>query len=607
MCGIFGISGTRDVAPLLIEGLARLEYRGYDSCGMAVIDDEGRLALRKGAGEVRVVAREERFEELSGLSGLGHTRWATHGRVSRVNAHPHTDSYGEVAIVHNGILENHDELRRSLGEKGHAFVSETDSEVIAHLIEEELRGADDLVAAVRGAGRALRGTYGIGVISARHPGVLIALRRESPLLVGLGDDFTCFASDPLAFAPLTDRVLYLEDGELAVVEPGGAKLLSIESGEPIERERVVLNLAERTASHDGFPDYMSKEIHENAAVARTALSLDEEEILGLVVELERAPRSILTGIGTSHYVAVMAQYVLSELGGRFFPAVSSDELPYLARFDADTHILAISQSGETYDTLKALRRAKRAGARTTAILNVPSSSMARETDHSVDQRAGAEICVLSTKSTMSQLVILHRVAITLGERSGHLDRASADAAREELEGLPSFLDELWSRSHAPLRDLALRLSVIRNWFFLGRGVHHGLALEAALKFKEVTYCHAEGMPAGALKHGTISLIDEAMHTAIFLPGPEDPELRQQGIGAVTEINARGGRVIAFQPEGCEDPIGLFESVIETPRAGRIASPLLGLMQAQLFAYYTARALGRNVDKPRSLAKSVTVG
>jgi glucosamine--fructose-6-phosphate aminotransferase (isomerizing) len=303
----------------------------------------------------------------------------------------------------------------------------------------------------------------------------------------------------------------------------------------------------------------------------------------------------------------MAQYAFARLAGRLFPAASSDELPYLACFRPGDHVLAISQSGETYDTLRALRLANRAGARTSAILNVATSSMARESDHWIDMRAGAEICVLSTKSTMSQLAILMRVAIELGERQGHLTTQAAAAAREELAMLPAKLDETWNRRQDSLRDLARRFSVIRNWFFIGRGIYHGLALEAALKFKEVTYCHAEGMPAGALKHGTISLIDEAMHTAIFLPGADEPELRQQAMGAVSEIAARGGKVIAFQPEGIGDPEGHFEAVIETPRSGPLTAPLLELMQAQIFAYFTARALGRNVDKPRALAKSVTVG
>ncbi len=607
MCGIFGISGSQDVAPTLIAGLARLEYRGYDSCGLAVLGSDGQLSLKKGAGEVAIVQREERFEDLSGTSGLGHTRWATHGRVSRVNAHPHFDSYRELAIVHNGILENYEEIRRELIAKGHAFLSETDSEVIAHLIEEELRGGAEFDDAVLATGRRLRGTFAIGVISARHPGTLVALRQESPLLIGVGKGITCFASDPIAFNELTDRVVYLEDGELVVIDAEGYRIRALADGSPVDRDGVVLDLSDRSADHTGFPDFMSKEIQENAAVVRTALQIPDHEIDGLVDEFQRAPHSLLTGIGTSFYVAVMAQYVFARLAGRFIPAVSSDELPYLACFQGGDHVLAISQSGETYDTLRALRRAKKAGARTTAILNIPTSSMARETDHWVDQRAGAEICVLSTKSTMSQLAILHRVAITLGERTGHLDADAAMAARSELELLPDRLDSSWSHRHDTLRDLARRFSVIRNWFFLGRGIYHGLALEAALKFKEVTYCHAEGMPAGALKHGTISLIDGAMHTAIFLPGTDEPELRQQCMGAVAEIDARGGKVVAFQPEGIGDPEGLFEAVVETPSAGPVTAPLLALMQAQLFAYYTARSLGRNVDKPRALAKSVTVG
>lgn len=607
MCGIFGVSGSGDIAPTLIEGLQRLEYRGYDSCGLAVIDREGSLVLRKGAGEVQAVRREEKFDELSGTSGLGHTRWATHGRVSRINAHPHLDTFGDLAIVHNGILENHEALRKELAAQGHAFLSETDSEVVAHLIEVALEMGEGFEEAVRSAAGRLEGTYGIGVISAKHPGTLIGMRMESPLLVGVGKDFHCFASDPLAFSGLTDQVVFIEDGEMVIIERDSYRLRNVANGNTVERAPETLAVQNRSVDHEGFPDYMSKEIHENAEVVRTALGIADSEIDGLVREFEGATHSMLTGIGTSYYVAVMAQYAFARLAGRYIATASSDELPYVACFGPGQHVLAISQSGETYDTLKALRKAKKAGARTTAILNVPTSSMARETDHSVDQRAGSEICVLSTKSTMSQLAILHRVAIELGERTGHLSAEEAKAAREELATLPDKLDESWSRSHDPLRDLSRSLSVIRNWFFLGRGIYHGLALEAALKFKEVTYCHAEGMPAGALKHGTISLIDEAMHTAIFLPGTDEPELRQQCLGAVAEIGARNGKVIAFQPEGIGDPEGMFESVIEYPRSGPIIAPLLGLMQAQLFSYYTARALGRNVDKPRALAKSVTVG
>ncbi|MFQ5655094.1 MAG: glutamine--fructose-6-phosphate transaminase (isomerizing), partial [Planctomycetota bacterium] len=514
---------------------------------------------------------------------------------------------GEVAIVHNGILENHEALRHEMEARGHTFLSETDSEVFAHLVEEHLKDTPDLEEAILNAARQLHGTFAFGIISSRSPGVVYALRRESPLIVGLGEDFNCFASDPLAFSSMTNRVVYLEDGELAVVERDGYRIRAIGDGGAIEREGVTLELDGRVVERGSFPDYMSKEIHENGNVARSALAIGQDEIDAVVEATRAAHTTILTGIGTSYYVAVMAQYTFARLTGRFLPALSSDELPYLANFAPGEHIIAISQSGETYDTLKALREAKRNGAVTSAILNVPTSSMAREVNHFIDQQAGPEICVLSTKSTISQLTILMRVALRLAEVEGSLAEAEIARARADLERLPELLDQVWSHSHVNLRDLARRFSVIRNWFFIGRGIYHGLALEAALKFKEVTYCHAEGMPAGALKHGTISLIDEAMHTAIFMPSIEDEVLRRQCLGAVAEINARGGAVVAFQPRGIGDREGLFEAIIEYPAECPLCAPLLALMQAQLFAYYTARALGRNVDKPRALAKSVTVG
>ncbi|MEM7262882.1 MAG: glutamine--fructose-6-phosphate transaminase (isomerizing), partial [Planctomycetota bacterium] len=547
MCGIFGITARRDVAPFLVNGLARLEYRGYDSCGLAVLRDDGELEVRKGAGEVAIVRREEKFDELHGHSALGHTRWATHGRVARVNAHPHFDSYGDLAIVHNGILENHAALRTELERAGHSFLSETDSEVVAHLIESEFKKCESLQQAIVQTIARLQGTFAIGVISAKEPGTLYAARLESPLIVGVGEDFFCFSSDPLAFSKETQEVVYMGDGELVRIDPDSVTIFDLESGDTIERQPVTLDLQSRDTEHSGFADYMSKEIHENAEVTRIALEVPVEELDAVVDAIENAKTTYLTGIGTSYYVVVMAQYAFNQLSGQFLPALTSDELPYLASFSADDHVVAVSQSGETYDTLKALRQAMREGATASAVLNVPSSSMAREVHNVVDQKAGPEICVLSTKSTISQLVLLFRIALRLGERNGHLGRAEVQSYQEELERLPDQFDLAWNTSHEPLRDLARRQSVIRNWFFIGRGIYHGLALEAALKFKEVTYCHAEGMPAGALKHGTISLIDESMHSAIFLPSEREEELRTQSLGAVAEINARSGSVIAFQP------------------------------------------------------------
>ncbi|MGE4619534.1 MAG: glutamine--fructose-6-phosphate transaminase (isomerizing) [Planctomycetota bacterium] len=606
MCGIFGITSAQDISATLIKSLERLEYRGYDSCGLSVIGDDGELTVRKGAGQVQRVATAERFAEVTGCTGLGHVRWATHGRVSRLNAHPLTDAYGEIAIVHNGILQGYQEQRDELTQQGHTFITETDSELIVHLIEKGLRDGLSLEDAILDCARSLQGTYAIGVVSSKEPDALYALRRESPLLVGIGKDFHCFSSDPLAFAGLTDQVLWLEDGEMVRIDRASARIRNIDSGEIIERKSDTVTVSERAAELDDHPDFMSKEISENGAVTRTALNVPQEKIDEIVSSILNSRRTVLTGVGTSYYVALIGQYMMSGMAGEFVPAMSSDEMPHMVSLSPGDHVLALSQSGETYDTLRALRISRKRGASLSAILNVPTSSMAREVDHFIDQEAGPEICVLSTKSTVSQLILLQRIA--LGLALAH--RAITDSEKQQIEAdltaLPDQLDALFASDHDQIRDLARRHSVMRNWFFLGRGIQHGLALEAALKFKEVTYCHAEGMSAGALKHGTISLIDDAMHTVIFLPGVESPNLRQHSLGAIAEISTRGGKVICFQPEGAPIPEPRPEVIIESPAAGRWTLPLLQLMQAQLFAYYTARALGRDVDKPRSLAKSVTV-
>ena len=607
MCGIFGISAGHNIAPILIESLERLEYRGYDSCGLSIGREDGHLEIRKGAGPVQRVATEERFHEVSGDWGLGHVRWATHGRVSRLNAHPLVDSFGDISIVHNGILQDYESLRAELTSLGHTFLSETDSEVIAHLLERCLKEGSSVEEAVLACAQKLQGTYAIGVMTRHEPGVLYALRNESPLLVGVGEDFHCFSSDPLTLGGLTDQVIWLEDGEMARIDRDSCILRSIETGEEFQRNPETVSIAARAVELSGHPDFMSKEIFENSQVVQTALAIDESEIDQIVEAIQQSKRTVLTGVGTSYYVALMGQYMISELADEFMPAMSSDEMPHMVPLKDSDHVLAISQSGETYDTLRALRLARARGANLSAILNVDSSSMAREVDQYLDQNAGPEICVLSTKSTISQLALMLRIAVRLGEQKGVLQGDKLAAILDDMSALPDRLESIATGDHGVIRDLARRHSVMRNWFFLGRGIQHGLALESALKFKEVTYCHAEGMSSGALKHGTISLIDDAMHTVIFLPGTDGKELRQHAIGAIAEISTRGGKVICFQPKGSPPPEPRPDSIVECPAAGPWTTPLLQLMQAQLFAYYTAKALGRNVDKPRALAKSVTVG
>ncbi|MGE3165901.1 MAG: glutamine--fructose-6-phosphate transaminase (isomerizing), partial [Planctomycetota bacterium] len=485
MCGIFGMCAQRNVAPTLVDGLGRLEYRGYDSCGVVVLSDDGSLSMRKGAGEVARVAADERFAELHGNSGIAHTRWATHGRVSRQNSHPHFSPSGEVAIVHNGIIDNYEELRRHLEAKGHDFKSQTDSEVVAHLIQVELAAAPSVEEAIVRALAQLDGTYALGVICTRTPGVLYAARSESPLILGIGDDFRCFASDPLAFSPLSSEVVFLEDGEMVIVDAEGYRIRRLDSSKEIRRPSVRIELDADAVDLGAHPDYMSKEIAENSVVTRTALDIPGEKIDAIVDAIRATTTTYLTGMGTAYYVALMAQYIFSRYGGRFLPVVTADELPYLVKFSPSDHIIAVSQSGETYDTLRALRLAHRAGATTSAVLNVPTSSMAREVDRHIHQQAGPEICVLSTKATISQLVILTRVALRLGEREGTLAPEVVQSCQDELRRLPALFDRLWGRSHDPVKDLARRFSVIRNWFFLGRGIYYGLAMEGALKFKEV--------------------------------------------------------------------------------------------------------------------------
>ncbi len=606
MCGIFGISANRNVTPLLIDALEKLEYRGYDSCGLTVGGEDGHLQIRKGAGPVQRVASEERFAEISGNWGLGHVRWATHGRVSRLNSHPLVDSYGDIAIVHNGILQGYEALRQELIAEGHTFLSETDSEVIAHLIERAIKQGSTVEEAILICAQKLQGTYAIGVMTKQEPGTLYALRKESPLLIGVGDDFHCFSSDPLTLGGITEKVIWLEDGEMARVDQKSCTLRNISDGSTFQRKPETISIAERAVDLAGYPDFMSKEIAENGKVVQTAIELPDDQIDDIVTAMEKSQRTVLTGVGTSFYVALMGQYMISELADEFTPAMSSDEMPHMVPLRDSDHVLAISQSGETYDTLRALRLSRSRGANLSAILNVESSSMAREVDQYIDQGAGPEICVLSTKSTISQLALMLRIAVRLGERKGVLDGERLAAIREDMAALPARLDAIAEGDHGQIRDLARRHSVMRNWFFLGRGIQHGLALEAALKFKEVTYCHAEGMSSGALKHGTISLIDDAMHTVIFLPGSDVHDLRQHAMGAIAEISTRGGKVICFQPQGSPPPDPRPESIVECPAAGPWTTPMLQLMQAQLLAYYTAKALGRNVDKPRALAKSVTV-
>jgi len=605
MCGIAGVAGFENVTPRLYEGIRALEYRGYDSCGIAVLGD-GRIEVRKNVGGVEEVGQRERFLDLCGSVGIAHTRWATHGGVTRENAHPHLSCDRQFAVVHNGIIDNYRELRERLAAEGHHFVSATDTEIVAHLLEACQAKLGDPVEAFLHALGELRGSYALAVVTTLAPGRILCAKQRSPLILGLGEDGNYIGSDFNAFIERTRRAVILEDGEAAVVSPDDYFVREHTRGEVVPKKVVTIAWDAEMARKGGYPHYMLKEIHEQPQAVRAALQTEASTIEALADLLASARQVYLVGVGTTYYVALAGQSFLAQLAGRFAPAVSSDEFRHVARPGPEDLVLSISQSGETYDTLDAVRYARERGARTAAIVNVVGSSLERAVDVSVLQMSGPEISVISTKAALAQMVILGRIAAALAVRltdNAHEAGAAARRAQRALEDLPEHIERFLNEQSGFLNLLARRHAEARHWLFLGRGIYASVALECALKMKEVSYVHAEGMPAGFLKHGTLALIDDAVRSLVFMPPPEDRRLYELTVSSAHEIKARGGRIVgfAFAPEE-----GLLDDAVILPATSPLTAPLLELVAGQLFSYFTAVALGRSIDRPRSLAKSVTV-
>ncbi|HTM11092.1 MAG TPA: glutamine--fructose-6-phosphate transaminase (isomerizing) [Verrucomicrobiae bacterium] len=602
MCGIVGSIGENPIAPILVESIARLEYRGYDSCGLATINSHG-IEIRKAVGAVEDVAAAGDFASAHGDIGIAHTRWATHGGVSLVNAHPHLSCDGEFAVVHNGIISNHQALRAELRERGHRFASETDTEILAHLLEETHHGGASVEQAFVEALKRLEGTFAIAMISARDAKKIYCARQQSPLILGLSPQTSYIASDVNAFLPYTRRAVLLEDGEYAVVARDGYCVRAIEDGMTRPKRITEIDWHIDSIGKAGHRHYMEKEICEQPETVRHALAVNHEEIAAIAHAMSRSRPNVLVGVGTTYYVALYGQYLLGALAGEFAPAISSDETEALAPADPGGLMLAISQSGETFDTLQALRRARAAGARTAAIVNVPGSSMTREADLVVQQDSGPEICVISTKAAAAQLVLLTRLAVEVARAKQRVRNGKYQKIIDDLCALPHVIQSALGSIRPAIRDLAWRYHQKPNWFFLARGLFTPMAYEAALKMKEVTYLHAEGMPAGFLKHGTLSLVDEETPCVFLIPPEEDKTLFDLTMSSLEEVRARKGKVIALAfdrvPGGADTEIIL-------PPASPVTAPLLHLVAAQLLAYETALLLGRNIDRPRSLAKSVTV-
>ena len=606
MCGIVAYVGHQPVSEVLVEGLKRLEYRGYDSSGIAILGAQPYLA--KAVGKVEVLERKVRQEKPAGTTGIAHTRWATHGKPTEANAHPHSDCSKQLFLVHNGIIENYLSLKKVLQAEGHTFNSETDTEVLAHLIEKDYQG--DLEEAVRRALLQVEGTYGLAVIHTGHPNQVIMARRGSPIVLGIGQDELLAASDTSALVQHTDQVIYLEDNEVARLEPGEFHISTLQNRR-VDRKPTVVDAGLEALDRGEYPHFMLKEISEQPQAIENALRgrLNHSEGVAklgglepVLDRLQQARHLVIVSCGTSYYAGLLGRYVFEALTGLTVEVELASEFRYRKlNIQPGTAVLAVSQSGETADTLAALREAKRKGALVLGLVNVGGSSIARETHAGVYCHAGAEIGVASTKSFISQVTILILMALLTG-RSRDLSYEEGSRIIRALEKVPEQVRGIVAQSDR-IRSLAEKYCKVHHFLYIGRKYEYPVALEGALKLKEIAYIHAEGYAAGEMKHGPIALIDPAFPTMAVVP--EDSSY-EKTISNVQEIRAREGPIIAVTTEGNTKLGSLVDDVIYVPPSIDLVTPLLTVIPLQLFAYHCAVLRGCDVDKPRNLAKSVTV-
>ncbi|MBI3670221.1 MAG: glutamine--fructose-6-phosphate transaminase (isomerizing) [Acidobacteria bacterium] len=616
MCGIVGYLGSRPVVPLLLGGLKKLEYRGYDSAGVAVAGNGHGLVLRRAQGKLAQLEQLLGLDPPEGTYGIGHTRWATHGPPSERNSHPHTDCTRRIAIAHNGIIENYSGLKDRLRAAGHVFTSDTDTEVIAHLIETHLNG--DLAAAVRKTVAELQGAFALTVISSEDPGKIVAARLGAPVIIGVGENESFVASDVLPVLPYTRRVVYLADGEMAVLRQDRIEFTDF-AGTPHPHAPEQIHWDAQLAEKGGFRHFMQKEIYEQPVALRETLrgrvKPDQGrvclcELGAMAEELSRIERVHLIACGTSLHAGLVGKWMMESLAG--VPAEVDHASEYRYRdplVDRRTLGVLISQSGETADTLAAGREAREKGARTLAITNVPASTLTRESDATLLTHAGPEVGVAATKTFSAQLVSLLLLAVEMAQRKGRLGGPEGRQLLDELARIPARLEQLLQRDDV-VEAIARRFYRARDFLFLGRGLHYPIALEGALKLKEISYIHAEGYPAGEMKHGPNALIDgdlPVVFLATYQPDLAASELRyQKTLSNMEEVKARDGKVIGLLNEGDEEGRRRCDAVIEIPPTRELLLPLLAVVPLQLLAYHIAVLRGCDVDQPRNLAKSVTV-
>ncbi len=607
MCGIFGclLHDGRPAAPLIRSALKRLEYRGYDSIGQVTVNG-GRLYVKKDRGRLDEVHSKYNLDDMPGSVGVGHTRWATHGRPARENAHPQTDCNSRIAVVHNGIIENYLEIKRELESKGHKFQSRTDTEIVPHLVEDYVRNGSSLLEAFRKTVNRLEGAYSIVLTSVDQAKTILCARQESPLVLGIGDgDYYC-ASDISALLPLTKRALVLEEGEMGIIDPKGVRIIKSNDGTVVKRDPISITWDPESATKQGFRHFMLKEVHEQVRTIRDALRTHQIYYDLLASKIVAAEKLFIVACGTAYHAGLVGGYALARLAGLDARVVVASEFSeeVLDLVNDNTAIVAVSQSGETMDTLNAVREAKAKGASILSVTNVMGSTLMRLSDVYIGQNCGPEIGVAGTKTFTSQVAVLLRLSATVGRKTGRIAVEKIGEVEEALHRTPGMIQELLNTKVDGVKRIADSISNASSICFLGRGVSVATALEGRLKLLELSYIPAIAYPAGESKHGFISIVEEGF-PVVFI-APQD-DTHRKIIGNIMEMKARGARIISLIQEGDEEIRNLSDDVVEIPGSlPALVAPVVYAVPLQLLAYYLSVGMGHDPDYPRNLAKSVTV-
>ncbi len=607
MCGIIGITQLNNIdsGKKVYEALTRLEYRGYDSVGIAIIDPSQQLVVQKDKGSIEEVGKKLQFASLLGHTAIGHSRWATHGPPSKENAHPHVSQQQRVAVVHNGIIENFLEIKKDLLELGYHFKSETDTEVIPHLMEYYLDQGLEPIEAIKELVKSIKGTFAIVMTLLDEPDTIYAFRRDNPLVLGIGENENFCASDIPAFLPYTNKVIILKDNELAILKPTSYQLINLKTGETIKRKPKEITWTAEAAQKGGFPHFMLKEIHEQPHVLKTQLSTQEEILETIAEQIVKANKVVVVAAGTAYYAAMPAYYLFPRFAKKIvIPVISAEWDNVAPLIDTETVVLACSQSGETLDTIKAVKDARQKGAKVVSVVNVIDSTLTRYSDHVFYIHTGPEIGVAATKTYSGLNLAVQRIAFALAKLTNSLTEEERSEFELALENIPQAISKVIQQHEIKAKQLSNWLKTKTSAFYLGRGASYSTACEGALKMKEIAYIHAEAYPAGESKHGPIALIEQDFPVIFTIP---NDHTRKKMMGSVQEMKARGAKAIGIVEEGDTEIMEVLDHWFEIPKGfSNFLSSIVYEIPQQLLAYYTATLRGYNPDKPRNLSKSVTV-